>query len=132
MLSITRQFRFDAAHKLERTELSDQENQLLYGKCSALHGHSYTLEVTVSGPVDESGMIINFTELKKLVTDLVITRYDHAYLNELEEYRNEVVTVENMALHIFRTLSKASEFNDLTLLRIRLYETADSWATVTA
>ena len=132
MLSITKEFRFDAAHKLMRHDLSEEENKALYGKCAAFHGHTYTLQVTVSGPLDESGMIINFTELKRLVKERIVDRYDHANLNDLEEYRDIPATAENMVLYIFKTLSGASEFDGLTLKEVRVYETPDSWATVTA
>ncbi len=132
MLSITKEFRFDAAHKLMRHDLSEEENRVLYGKCSSFHGHTYTLQITVSGPLDASGMIINFTELKRLVYERVVDRYDHANLNEMDEYLNIPVTAENMVLYIFKTLSRAPEFDGLTLKEVRLYETPDSWATVTA
>jgi len=132
MLSITKEFRFDAAHRLCRHDFSEEENKALYGKCAAFHGHTYTLRVTVAGPLDESGMILNFTELKRLVKERIVDRYDHANLNELPEYENLPVTAENMVLYIFKTLSSASEFEGLTLKEVRLYETPDSWATVTA
>ena len=132
MLSITKEFRFDAAHKLVRLDLSEEENRALYGKCSSFHGHTYTLQITVSGPLDASGMIINFTELKRLVNERIVDRYDHSNLNEIEEYQNIPATAENMVLYIFKTLSTASEFDGLALKEVRLYETPDSWATVTA
>lgn len=132
MLSITKEFRFDAAHKLCRHDLTDEENRALYGKCSSFHGHTYTLRITVSGPLDASGMILNFTELKRLVKERIVDRYDHANLNELSEYHHVPVTAENMVLYIHKTLSAAPEFGGLTLKEVRLYETPDSWATVTA
>ena len=131
MLSITKEFRFDAAHKLERQDLSPEENRALYGKCASFHGHTYTLQITVSGPLDASGMILNFTELKRLVKAQVVDRYDHANLNELEEYLTIPATAENMALHIYKILSNAPAFDGLSLKEVRVYETPDSWATVT-
>ena len=131
MLSITKEFRFDAAHKLWLDSLSEEENRALYGKCSAFHGHTYTLQVTVAGEVDASGMIMNFTELKRLVNELILDRYDHANLNELPEYKGLPVTAENMVLYIHKTLLAAPEFKSLTLKELRLYETPDSWATIT-
>ncbi|WP_028583136.1 6-pyruvoyl trahydropterin synthase family protein [Desulfogranum mediterraneum] len=132
MLSISKEFRFDAAHRLCRPELSPEENQALYGKCASLHGHSYTLQLTVSGELDASGMIINFTELKQLGKALILDRYDHANLNELPEYAEIPVTAENMVRHIFSTLSPVLSQKGLRLVQVRLYETPDSWATMTA
>ena len=131
MLFITKEFRFDAAHKLCREDLSEEDNALLYGKCAKFHGHTYVLQVSVTGEVDASGMIMNFTELKRLVKGLILERYDHVNLNELPEYKGVPVTAEHMALYIFSTLQKAPEFEGLELKEVRLYETPDSWATVT-
>ncbi|MCG8472201.1 MAG: 6-carboxytetrahydropterin synthase QueD [Desulfobacterales bacterium] len=131
MLSITKEFRFDAAHKLMREDLTDEENLSLYGKCAKFHGHTYVLQVTVTGEVDASGMIINFTELKRLVKELILNRYDHANLNELAEYKGIPVTAENMVRYIYKTLSEAPVFEGLTLKEVRLYETPDSWASIT-
>ena len=84
MLTITKEFQFDAAHRLWSDHLSEEQNRQIHGKCSKLHGHTYRLQVTVSGTVRDDGMILNFTELKTFVQEKLLTRYDHAYLNELE------------------------------------------------
>ena len=51
---LTRRYRFSASHRLNSAEMSADENLATYGKCNNPHGHghNYTLEVTVSGPVD--------------------------------------------------------------------------------
>ncbi|WP_186441391.1 6-pyruvoyl trahydropterin synthase family protein [Desulfamplus magnetovallimortis] len=131
MLTITKEFLFDAAHKLWRSELSDDENHALYGKCSRFHGHTYRLRITVSGTVGPDGMIINFEKLKKLVTDSIIERYDHAYLNELEEYQDLPVTAENMVQYIFNVLASILYEEKVALESVVLYETPTSWATMT-
>ncbi|MCP4116328.1 MAG: 6-carboxytetrahydropterin synthase [Desulfobacteraceae bacterium] len=131
MLTITKEFRFDAAHRLYLKDLTEEENRGIYGKCSDFHGHTYRLQVTVSGKVQATGMIINFTDLKQLVVDRIISRYDHACLNDLEEYRDLPTTAENMALHMFEELSARLEEKGITVTRVRLYETPDSWAEVT-
>ena len=131
MLTITKEFRFDAAHRLYLKDLTEEENRGIYGKCSYFHGHTYRLQVTVSGKVQPTGMIINFTDLKQLVVDRILSRYDHACLNDLAEYRDLPTTAENMVLHIFEALSACLGEKGITLTRIRLYETPDSWAEVT-
>ncbi len=131
MLTITKEFKFDAAHRLYLKDLTEEENRGIYGKCSCFHGHTYRLQVTVSGKVQPTGMIINFTDLKQLVTDRILSRYDHACLNELAEYSNLPTTAENMVLHIFDDLAACLEKEGITLTRVRLYETPDSWAEVT-
>ena len=73
---VRRRFRFDAAHRLPRHP----------GKCRRPHGHSYELVVAVDRPVDEeSGLAIDFTDLKRVVAEEVLERLDHTDLNELME-----------------------------------------------
>jgi 6-pyruvoyltetrahydropterin/6-carboxytetrahydropterin synthase len=131
MLTITKAFKFDAAHRLYLKDLTEEENREIYGKCSCFHGHTYHLQVTVSGKIQPTGMIINFTDLKQLVTDRILSRYDHACLNELVEYKKLPTTAENMVRHIFDDLAPCLEKEGIALTRVRLYETPDSWAEVT-
>jgi len=131
MVTITKEFRFDAAHRLFLKDLTDQENLDLFGKCSKVHGHTYCLKVTISGKVGSNGMILNFTDLKQIVEDKIIARYDHSFLNELDEYKDLPTTAENMALYIFKELAPCLEEYRVTLARVQLHETPDSWATVT-
>ena len=131
MLTITKEFQFDAAHRLWSDHLSKEQNRHIYGKCSQLHGHTYRLQVTVSGTVQDDGMILNFTELKTIVEETFLTRYDHAYLNELKEYDNLPVTAENMVSHIYNVLDEELRPKDVLLQSVVLYETPSSWATMT-
>ncbi|MCP4341159.1 MAG: 6-carboxytetrahydropterin synthase [Desulfobulbaceae bacterium] len=131
MLTITKEFQFGAAHRLWSDHLSEEQNFKIYGKCSKLHGHTYRLQVTVSGTVRDDGMILNFTELKTFVQETFLSRYDHAYLNELEEYNNLPVTAENMVSHIYNVLDEVLSPKDVLLQSVVLYETPTSWATMT-
>ncbi len=131
MITITKEFTFDAAHRLCRPDLTESQNQDLYGKCAALHGHTYRLQVCVSGEVDASGMILHFSDLKQLVKETIITRYDHALLNDLDEYREHPTTAENMVRHIFNALAPDLARRQVSLEAITLFETPTSWATLT-
>ncbi len=130
-MTITKEFFFDAAHRLYVKTLSEEENRDLYGKCYELHGHTYRLQVSVSGPLGPEGMVMNFSELKEIVGDLVIKRYDHVLLNDLDEYKDVPSTVENMAQQIFNTLDNRLRRQDIFLQSVVLFETPSSWATVT-
>src|SRR5262247_1758773 len=78
----TRKFSFSAAHRYWRDEWSAEENQRVFGNLTVTHGHNYVLEVTVRGPVDAlTGMVMDLAELKRVVGDVVIARFDHADLN---------------------------------------------------
>ena len=105
--SVIRTFHFEAAHQLPWHE----------GRCRNLHGHSYRLEVTVDGPLDEHGVVIDFADLKQVVQREVLDRYDHKYLNDLMDNP----TAELVAQEIWKSL----EASGLDVTRIRLWETAD-------
>lgn len=112
--SVTRVFSFEAAHQLPWHD----------GKCQRLHGHSYRLEVTVTGPVREDGMVMDFAEVKEVVEREVIERFDHQYLNDFFENP----TAEIVAAEVWKSLEAAG----LGITRIRLWETPDSSVEVTA
>ncbi|TYT75359.1 6-pyruvoyl trahydropterin synthase family protein [Desulfobotulus mexicanus] len=128
MLSITREFRFEAAHRLALAHLTDEENTDIFGPCARIHGHSYRLRVTLSGTTNACGWILNFSELKKIVYQYVLSEYDHACLNELDDYRNEIPTAENMAKTIFNRLQPHLQGPNYRLLRICVHETENAWA----
>lgn len=131
MLTITKEFTFHAAHRLFHTTLDENENEQIFGKCSRLHGHTYRLQVSVSGPLNSNGMVIDFNDLKKIVEEEVIDRYEHTFLNDLDEYKDRVPTVENMLVHIFSVLQCRLEQVQLKLAMVTIYETPTSWATMT-
>ncbi len=99
---------FSAAHRLYKPELSDEDNALLYGKCSNPngHGHNYDLEVAVAGEIDAStGMVINFYEVTRLVDELIHDKVDHRNLNtDVDFMRGLIPTAENMALKFWEVL----------------------------
>jgi 6-pyruvoyltetrahydropterin/6-carboxytetrahydropterin synthase len=123
-LYLSRRYRFSASHRLHSAQLGEDENQRVYGKCNNPygHGHNYVVEVAVSGPVDEStGMIANLSDLDAFVDREVIEPFDHKYLNEeIEEFRENVPTTENICIEIFNRLRR---FPRATLERVRVEET---------
>ena len=120
------------------------------GQCHNIHGHSYKLFVTLCGtPLQQSGhpkdgMIIDFSDLKKMVHDQVLQHFDHALvLNQnapgvlksmLAGHFEKVKmtpfqpTCENLLLHFVELLEKGLP-PDVTLCEVRLDETATSYAT---
>lgn len=128
MLSITREFRFEAAHRLYLSHLSPEENKELFGPCCTIHGHSYCLRVTLRGIPDKCGWLLNFTELKDIVLQYVLNDYDHVNLNTLADFRDIPPTAENMAEAIFRRLNPHCAGKNYYLFRVTVCETADSWA----
>jgi 6-pyruvoyltetrahydropterin/6-carboxytetrahydropterin synthase len=121
---LSRRYRFSASHRLHSDEMSADENRATYGKCNNPHGHghNYTLEVTVSGPVEAStGMVCNLVDLDGFVTEKVLARYDVENLNTLQEFVRQVPTTENLCIEIYQILQRG--FDKAHLERVRLEET---------
>lgn len=104
-------FEFSASHRLFKPELSDADNEKLFGKCANKngHGHNYALEVGVGGEVDSStGMVIDAAALKELVEELVIKDVDHKDLNRDTPWLAGCMpTTEVLAQAIFDRLAQA-------------------------
>ena len=104
--------------------MSAEENKATYGKCNNPygHGHNYTVEVTVSGPVDENtGMVCNLVDLDSFIEREVLARYGHENLNTLQEFTKEVPTTENLCIQIYEIVQRG--FPHAHLEKIRLEET---------
>lgn len=121
---LSRRYLFSASHRLHNPEMSTDENQATYGKCNNPHGHghNYILEVTVSGPVDQStGMICNLVDLDQCVEREVLSRYQLENLNTLQEFAKTVPTTENLCIEIFEILQRT--FTQAHLDKVKLEET---------
>ncbi len=128
-MQIEKTFSFEAAHKLENQDWTEKKNRQVFGKCYNLHGHSYQLIVTVSGRVSpDTGMVLNFSELKNYVQTSIVDYLDHTYLNELPEFLKKITTAENTLEFIRNRLNASWPFMDIRLTRIVLYETRNSCA----
>ena len=124
MATLTKKFGFSAAHRLHSSQLSDEENRVVFGKCNNRHGHghNYELEVTVQGDIDpQTGMIMDLGKLMQTVQDQIIERFDHKHLNEdTAEFNSLNPTGENIVQVIWTLLQ--SELGS-SLLRLGLWET---------
>ncbi len=122
MLTVTKIFKFEAAHWLPFYD----------GACHNLHGHSYKLEVTVTGKINENvenpqcGMIIDFSVLKGIVEEKIIRRFDHSNLNDF--FSNP--TAENMVEYFAESINLALPTN-IVLVSVKLWETDSSYAEIT-
>jgi 6-pyruvoyltetrahydropterin/6-carboxytetrahydropterin synthase len=127
---------FAAAHRLARPELSQEENELIYGKCARPHGHghNYLVDVTVRGSIDpRTGMVCDLAALQRLVSDLVVEPFDHTFLNkDVEHFAECVPTAENIALHIVDRLTIPVRAIGAQLHKVRLQESPNNAAEVYA
>lgn len=113
---VTKEFTFDSAHFLPSYR----------GKCENMHGHTYRLRVTVDGPLDDEGMVVDFALLKEVVNKRVLKKLDHQVVNDTIK----VASAENMAVWIWDQLADISEFpKDVRLHEIKLWETPNSSVT---
>lgn len=144
-MQITRRLEFDAGHRIPNHQ----------GQCRHLHGHRYILEITLSGEIIRGednaadGMLMDFSEIKRIANEQLIERWDHAFfvfhedhvvadfLASLPGHRTVVLnvtpTVENLARVAFDTLDPLYRDvygNHLRLEKIRLYETPNCWADI--
>ena len=121
---LTRRYMFSASHRLHCDGLSDAENQATYGKCNNPfgHGHNYFVEVTVSGQVDPAtGMVCNLVDIDNFVHREILDRFDHANLNTLPEFREQVPTTEVLSVVIYDILKQS--FRAAHLEKVRIEET---------
>jgi 6-pyruvoyltetrahydropterin/6-carboxytetrahydropterin synthase len=121
---LTRRYIFSASHRLHSDSMSDEENAATYGKCNNPygHGHNYAVEVTVSGPVDEStGMVCNLVDLDSFFRRAILDRFDCQNLNMLPEFNQVVPTTENLSSAIYDILQRG--FSLAHLEKVRIEET---------
>lgn len=147
MITITRKLEFDAGHRIP-----DHKSQ-----CRNLHGHRYTLEITLTGMVIEdegssdNGMIMDFSDVKALAKQHLVDVWDHAFiayekdavvlemLARIPGHKTVIIgripTVENLAQTAFDILSSVYQDRFGTGLRLQklvLHETPNCWAEITA
>jgi 6-pyruvoyltetrahydropterin/6-carboxytetrahydropterin synthase len=110
MFRVTRRYEFSASHRLHSAQLSEEENQQLYGKCNNPfgHGHNYVVEVSARGPADEvTGRAVDTAQLDVLVRRQVVQAFDHRNLNtEVPVFGKVVPTSENLGYEICRRLKR--------------------------
>ena len=129
-VTVTRLLRFNAAHRVHNPDLSDEENAALFGKCNNphWHGHNYTLEVSVRGPVDDrTGYVIDLGKLKRLVERTVVDQVDHRNVNvEVEFMRDVNPTTENLIVAMWGQIAPALP-DGAHLVRLKLWETENNY-----
>lgn len=122
---ITSSATFSSAHRLHNPERDAEWNRAVFGKCNNPHGHghTYSLEVTVEGPVDpEKGWVVDFSELKRIVNERVVRKCDRRNMNSDVDFLAGVIpTAENIAVRIWDEL--APHVAPARLVQVVLHET---------
>lgn len=125
LVRITSRSTFSAAHRLHNDARDAGWNRDVFGKCNNPHGHGHTyeLEVTVEGPLEpETGWILDFKDLKRIVSERVVKRCDCRNLNTDVPFLSGVIpTAENLAVKFWEEI--APEVSPARLVRLVLHET---------
>ena len=110
---------FAAAHRLRDFE----------GSCEKLHGHNWKIEVVVTGKkLGKDGLLIDFRLIKE-ATKRVLDELDHKYLNELDPFKILNPSSENIACHIFKSLSRELNSNDVRVSKVTAWESDSACST---
>lgn len=128
MVKVGRRITFNAAHRLNNPNWSDEKNTEIFGKCNSpnYHGHNYTLETWVEGAINpETGYVIDLSELKQILKEEVEEPFDHRNFNlDVPEFADLNPTAENIAKVIYEKLKP--RLNQFKLV-VRLYETENNF-----
>ena len=115
-LKITSQFA--AAHQLRE----------IRGGCENLHGHNWKIEVCVQGnTLGNDGLLIDFRVVKG-ETKRVIDKLDHKFLNELASFENTEPSSENIARHIFESISRNLKIQGVKVSKVTAWESDSACA----
>ena len=124
-ITICRKSHFNSAHKLYNKTWSKEKNLKVFGKCSYenFHGHNYELIVKLYGEINEdTGMLMDLSDLKKIIKDEVEEKLDHKNLNlDIDYFKDKITSTENLAIYIWNRLNDA--INIECKLTVVLFET---------
>ena len=131
-MKIAKEFRWEMGHRLPEH----------FGKCKNIHGHSYKMIVELEGEVGESGMVMDYYDVKKFV-EPIVEKLDHAFMvykedkeiiSFLDKMKSKMVvvefqpTVENICKYFLEEIKRTDFPQNIKKLSIRIYETADDYA----
>lgn len=126
--TVTRRYRFCAAHRLHTDHLSAEENWATFGKCNNPngHGHNYVVFVSVKGNIDPAAhQVLEVEGLDAVVNRTVVQRFDHRDLNQDPEFATRTTTGENLVLLMWDLLVK--ELPAGRLVKVGVIETRDNY-----
>lgn len=128
--SLTRRVQFSAAHRYRRADWTDAENRAVFGACAHehFHGHTYTCDVTVAGPIDEeTGFIVDLGFLDEVLRREIVSRFDHRNINlDVPEFGDGklIPTGENISRFIAEVVQGALGRSSARVMRVHVAEDA--------
>lgn len=130
-MKIAKEFRWEMGHRLPEH----------FGKCKNIHGHSYKMILGLEGETDQSGMVMDYYDVEKVI-DPIVEKLDHAFMvyNEdkeiislLEKMKSKMVivgfqsTVENICRYFLYEIKKITLPSNIDRVSVRIYEAADDY-----
>jgi 6-pyruvoyltetrahydropterin/6-carboxytetrahydropterin synthase len=131
-MKIAKEFRWEMGHRLPEH----------FGKCKNIHGHSYKMIIELEGEVGDSGMVMDYYDLKKVINPIV-EKLDHSFMvydedkeiiSFLKKMESKMVvvdfqsTVENICKYFLNEVKKINLPENIKKVSIRINETADDYA----
>ena len=104
---ITKQYTFCAAHKYWNNQWDEEKNYDSFKDDIKLHGHNYTLSVTISGPInDDTGFVICLQKLNKIINREVLDILDHSQIEkDIEWFADKQPSTENLVVFIWNKIN---------------------------
>ncbi len=127
ILYITRRIHFSAAHRLFNPTFTFEKNEEIFDKCNTVHGHNYTVDVTVKGTPDpETGYVLDLKILKRILEEHIVDHVDHKHLNEVALLDGLIPTAENIAVVFWNIIEKHLPVGEL--YSVKVFESDNNWA----
>ncbi len=112
--TVSTEISFSASHSLENYP----------GDCARLHGHNWVVRLYYRfEEVDPDGLTVDFLTLQSEMKKVILPRFDHCHLNDVEPFGRINPTSENLAREIFRICSEKLRFEGGKLVEVELWET---------
>jgi 6-pyruvoyltetrahydropterin/6-carboxytetrahydropterin synthase len=123
--TLTRRYRFCAAHRLHTDRLSPAENRAAFGKCNNPNGHGHNYVVLVTIKAGEAAGAFTAVELDRIVEETIVRRFDHQDLNSDRAFTSLTTTGENLVKMIWDLL--AAKIPNAVLDKVGVIETRDNY-----
>jgi 6-pyruvoyltetrahydropterin/6-carboxytetrahydropterin synthase len=119
MFEVSVEYSFAAGHALRGYK----------GKCENIHGHNYRVQVTVAGEtLNDGGLLVDFSDLRKEIS-LLVSRFDHQFLNQVAPFDQINPSAENLAKYISDGIGTQFQRQGLRIHAVTVWETDTSSAT---
>lgn len=124
-ITVTRRYRFCAAHRLHTDHLTPDQNRAAFGKCNNPNGHGHNYVVLVTVRSGGSRELFPLNQLDRVVEETIVRRFDHRDLNQDQEFTAATTTGENLVKLIWALL--APKIPAGSLVKVGVIETRDNY-----